>query len=124
MMSYIPCLYIHSSTHYLAFGLSGSPSSISMFRADPVVAWVNETGGYAVDYHLSGYFQVSIMVILSVQIYHRSLTLYSVVEAEGHVLMNWTSEGVRMMSLSSQAGGRMECSVSCSNAATHQVCKS
>ncbi len=43
----------------MGFGLSGSTSRTHMIGADPVITWVDETTGpQAVDYFLTGYFQV------------------------------------------------------------------
>lgn len=43
----------------MSFGLSGNSQSTSMDNADPVVAWTDNSGQpQAVDYHLSGRFQV------------------------------------------------------------------
>ena len=43
----------------MGFGLSGSTSRTFMIGADPVITWVDETTGpHAVDYFLTGYFQV------------------------------------------------------------------
>ncbi len=45
---------------YMAFGLSESPMRRVMQGADVTVAWVNRMSeANAVDYHLSGYIQVS-----------------------------------------------------------------
>jgi len=47
----------------MGFGLSGSPFFTSMFQADPVITWVDNAGPHAVDYYLSGYFQVPLHLI-------------------------------------------------------------
>ncbi len=45
---------------YMAFGLSENPMRTIMQGADVTVAWVNRMSiANAVDYHLSGYIQVS-----------------------------------------------------------------
>ena len=49
----------------MGFGLSGSTSSTLMFGADPTIAWVDETDGpQAVDYYLSAYTQVGLVMRL------------------------------------------------------------
>ena len=51
--------FLCSTIQYLGFGLSGSNSATSMFRADATIAWVDENGiGQAQDYYLSNYVQV------------------------------------------------------------------
>ena len=55
---------LHSTIQYLGFGLSGSPSATSMFRADATIAWVDGNGmAQARDYYLSGYVQVRVPTI-------------------------------------------------------------
>lgn len=52
-----------STNQYMGFGLSGSTSSTLMFGADPTIAWVDETDGpQAVDYYLSAYTQVGLVM--------------------------------------------------------------
>ena len=52
-----------STNQYMGFGLSGSTSSTLMFGADPTIAWVDETEGpRAVDYYLSAYTQVGLVM--------------------------------------------------------------
>ncbi len=49
----------------MGFGISGSDSFTSMDGADPVIAWIDESQGpMAVDYHLSGRFQVIAVYIV------------------------------------------------------------
>ncbi len=54
----------------MGFGLSGNTTRTHMIGADPVITWVDETTGpHAVDYFLTGYFQVrqqlSVCVLLN-----------------------------------------------------------
>ena len=64
--TYCPYMIHLSSTstnQYMGFGLSGSTSSTLMFEADPTIAWVDETDGpQAVDYYLSAYTQVGLVM--------------------------------------------------------------
>ena len=62
---YIIHLFVfHSTIQYLGFGLSGSSSVTSMFRADVTIAWIDNNGmAQAQDYYLSDYVQVSPMSI-------------------------------------------------------------
>ena len=49
----------------MGFGLSGSTSSTLMFGADPTITWVGTNSQpNAVDYHLSGYSQVELIVMV------------------------------------------------------------
>ena len=53
----------HSTIQYLGFGLSGSTSFTSMFKADATIAWVDGNGmAQAQDYYLSNYVQVGHMI--------------------------------------------------------------
>ena len=45
---------------YMAFGLSGSNSTVQMVGADAVVTWHNSEGTRAVDYYLSARAQVRV----------------------------------------------------------------
>ena len=54
----------YSTIQYLGFGLSGSNSATSMFRADATITWVDENGvAQAQDYYLSNYVQVAIILV-------------------------------------------------------------
>ena len=49
----------------MGFGLSGSTSSTLMFGADPTITWVDTNSQpNAVDYHLSDYSQVELIVMV------------------------------------------------------------
>ena len=64
---YVKLIHLLSSTstnQYMGFGLSGSTSSTLMVGADPTIVWVDETDGpQAVDYYLSAYTQVGLVMI-------------------------------------------------------------
>jgi len=54
----------------MGFGLSGSTSATQMFGADPTITWVDETDGpQAVDYYLSAYTQVRIIIVVLIYTY-------------------------------------------------------
>ena len=50
-----------TTNEYMGFGLSGATDRTSMLGADATIAYVDDdTGPTAVDYHLSGYVQVTV----------------------------------------------------------------
>ena len=51
---------------YMAFGLSGSDSTVEMVGADAVVTWQDDKGTGAVDYYLSQRAQVRVVAVLCV----------------------------------------------------------
>ena len=53
-----------SVPQYMGFGASGNDQFTWMDEADVVIAWVNSSrGAHAVDYHLSGRFQVKCSIV-------------------------------------------------------------
>ena len=77
-----------------------------MFQADPVVTWVDDEGPHAVDYYLSGYFQVRMVkggggnISLVIVLFEKVLgfLVISVEVVKGHAQMPWT-EVVNVMTM-------------------------